>query len=89
MPPGLRRSARRPERKRSARTCCFALAVVTVAARLVGLLFRRLGQPPVIGEVIAGIMLGPSLLGRLAPAASAFLLPPSIAPVLGIIAQVG
>jgi Kef-type K+ transport system membrane component KefB len=62
---------------------------VIVGARLVGQLFRRLGQPPVIGEVIAGIMLGPSLLGRLAPAASAFLLPPSIAPVLGIIAQVG
>jgi Kef-type K+ transport system membrane component KefB len=66
-----------------------ALAVVIVAARLVGLFFRRLGQPPVIGEVIAGIMLGPSLLGRLAPAASAYLLPPSIAPVLGIIAQLG
>jgi Kef-type K+ transport system membrane component KefB len=66
-----------------------ALAVVIVAAHLVGLFFRRLGQPPVIGEVIAGIMLGPSLLGRLAPAASAYLLPPSIAPVLGIIAQVG
>jgi hypothetical protein len=44
-----------------------ALAVVIVAAHLVGLFFRRLGQPPVIGEVIAGIMLGPSLLGRLAP----------------------
>jgi len=66
-----------------------ALAVVIVGARLVGLFFRWLGQPPVIGEVIAGIMLGPSLLGRLAPAASAHLLPPSIAPVLGIIAQVG
>ena len=66
-----------------------ALAVVIVAARLVGLFFRRLGQPPVIGEVIAGIMLGPSLLGRLAPSASAYLLPPSIAPLLGIIAQLG
>jgi Kef-type K+ transport system membrane component KefB len=66
-----------------------ALAVVIVAARLVGLFFRRLGQPPVIGEVIAGIMLGPSLLGRLAPAASAYLLPPSIAPILEIIAQLG
>jgi Kef-type K+ transport system membrane component KefB len=66
-----------------------ALAVVILAARLVGAAFRRLGQPPVIGEVIAGIMLGPSLLGRLAPAASSYLLPPSIAPVLGIIAQLG
>lgn len=66
-----------------------ALALVIVGARLVGLFFQRLGQPPVIGEVIAGIMLGPSLLGHLAPTASAYLLPPSIAPVLGIIAQVG
>lgn len=66
-----------------------ALAVVIVGARLVGLFFRRLGQPAVIGEVIAGIMLGPSLLGHVAPAVSAYLLPPSIAPILGIIAQVG
>jgi Kef-type K+ transport system membrane component KefB len=66
-----------------------ALALVIVGARLVGLLFRRLGQPPVIGEMIAGIMLGPSLLGRVAPAASAYLLPPSIVPVLGVISQVG
>jgi Kef-type K+ transport system membrane component KefB len=66
-----------------------ALAVVIVAARLVGLFFRRFGQPPVMGEVIAGIMLGPSLLGRLAPAAMAYLFPPKIAPVLGMIAQLG
>ena len=66
-----------------------ALVVIIVAARFVGLLFRRLGQPPVIGEVIAGILLGPSLLGAVAPAAYGFLLPPAVAPFLGIIAQVG
>jgi Kef-type K+ transport system membrane component KefB len=66
-----------------------ALAVILVAARAVGLVFRRLGQPPVVGEVVAGILLGPSLLGRVSPAALAFLLPPAVAPFLGIIAQVG
>ena len=66
-----------------------ALAVILVAARAVGLAFRRLGQPPVVGEVVAGILLGPSLLGRISPAALAFLLPPAVAPYLGIIAQVG
>jgi len=66
-----------------------ALAVILVAARVVGLVFRRLGQPPVVGEVLAGILLGPSLLGRVSPAALAYLLPPQVAPFLGIIAQVG
>ena len=66
-----------------------ALAVVIAAARAVGFVFRRLGQPPVIGEVIAGILLGPSLLGPLWPEASAYLLPASVAPFLSVIAQVG
>src|ERR1041384_965367 len=44
-----------------------ALGVVIVAARVLGMLFARLHQPPVIGEIIAGILLGPSLLGRFAP----------------------
>src|SRR6267154_1529940 len=42
-----------------------------------------------IGEIIAGILLGPSLLGRLAPGASAYLFPPAVGPFLNIIAQVG
>lgn len=66
-----------------------ALAVVIAAARAVGFVFRRLGQPPVIGEVIAGILLGPSLLGQVWPAASAYVLPASVAPFLNVIAQVG
>ncbi|WP_343426024.1 cation:proton antiporter [Candidatus Amarolinea dominans] len=48
-------------------------------------LFARLGQPAVIGEVVAGILLGPSLLGTL----SALILPPSVGPYLGVIAQLG
>jgi Kef-type K+ transport system membrane component KefB len=66
-----------------------ALVVVIVLARSVGALFRHLHQPPVIGEILAGLMLGPSLLGKLAPEAYAYLLPPAVAPYLGIISQVG
>lgn len=66
-----------------------ALAVVIVAARTVGVLFRHIGQPPVVGEVVAGILLGPSLLGYVAPQLSAYLLPASVAPHLGVLAQVG
>ena len=66
-----------------------ALVAVIVASRIVGRLFRLLGQPPVIGEVVAGILLGPSLLGRLAPGAYAYLLPASVAPFLGVVAQLG
>jgi Kef-type K+ transport system membrane component KefB len=66
-----------------------ALAVVIIAARAVGALFKKLQQPAVIGEVIAGIMLGPSVLGAIWPQATAYLVPPNVAPFLGIIAQVG
>jgi Kef-type K+ transport system membrane component KefB len=66
-----------------------ALAVIIVAARLVGSVFRRFGQPPVIGEVVAGILLGPSLLGHVWPDAYGFILPASVAPFLQVIAQVG
>ena len=57
-----------------------ALAVVVVAARLVGVIVARVGQPPVIGEVLAGILLGPSLLGAIAPGVEAFLFPESARP---------
>ena len=56
----------------------FALAAVIVAGQVIGRLFVYVGQPPVIGEVIAGILLGPSLLG---PKTSAFVLPPEVAPL--------
>lgn len=66
-----------------------ALVVIIIAARLCGALCRRFHQPRVIGEVIAGILLGPSLLGRVSPDAMAYLLPPTVAPFLSIIAQIG
>jgi len=64
----------------------FALAAVIVAGQFIGRLFTYVGQPPVIGEVVAGILLGPSFLG---PNTSALILPPEIAPFLQVIAQLG
>jgi Kef-type K+ transport system membrane component KefB len=66
-----------------------AMAIIIAVARMLGNVFRRLRQPPVTGEVVAGIMLGPSLLGAIAPDLSGYLLPASAAPFLGVIAQVG
>ena len=66
-----------------------ALTAVVIVGRLLGRLFATIGQPPVIGEVIGGVLLGPSLLGAVAPAAYLFILPPSVVPFLGIVAQLG
>lgn len=66
-----------------------ALASIILLGRWLGQLFRKIGQPRVIGEMVAGIVLGPSLLGRVWPEAGAFILPPAVAPQLGIIAQLG
>jgi Kef-type K+ transport system membrane component KefB len=66
-----------------------ALVVVIVAARMLGALFHKINQPPVIGEVIAGILLGPSFLGVLAPAPESYLFPSAIAPYLSVISQIG
>jgi Kef-type K+ transport system membrane component KefB len=66
-----------------------ALAAVIVVGRLIGSLLRSAGQPPVIGEVLGGIVLGPSLLGRVAPGIAASILPPEVAPYLSVIAQLG
>ena len=52
-----------------------AIAVVVGAARLLGELACRVGQPAVLGELLAGVLLGPTLLGRTAPGAAAYLFP--------------
>ena len=46
-----------------------ALTAVVIVGRLLGRVFASMGQPPVIGEVVGGVLLGPSLLGAIAPAA--------------------
>jgi Kef-type K+ transport system membrane component KefB len=66
-----------------------ALAAVIVTGRLLGRLLRSMGQPSVMGEILAGICLGPSALGRLLPSVAAFILPGPIAPVLNGVAQLG
>lgn len=66
-----------------------ALAAVILLGRILALLFARIGQPPVIGEVLAGICLGPSLLGRISPDACEMILPAAVAPSLSIVAQIG
>lgn len=65
------------------------IAVVVIAARVVGLLFRRIRQPQVMGEMMAGILLGPSLLGAVAPGLSARLFPAASLGFLSSISQVG
>ncbi len=66
-----------------------ALSVVIAFARAGGMVFRLLRQPAVVGEIVAGIMLGPSLLGSVWPGAFAYLLPPMVAPFLDVLAQLG
>jgi Kef-type K+ transport system membrane component KefB len=66
-----------------------ALTVIMVTARLVGALFARVYQPAVIGEVVGGILLGPSLLGRVWPEGAAMLFPAESGPFLGVLAQLG
>jgi Kef-type K+ transport system membrane component KefB len=66
-----------------------AFAAVIIAARAVGVVFRCLGQPPVMGEVIAGILLGPSFFGRFWPEVSAYVLPTGVLPFINVIAQIG
>ena len=51
------------------------LFLLLAAARLLGYLFTRLRQPKVVGEILAGVLLGPSLLGRFAPTVSAAIFP--------------
>jgi len=63
--------------------------VIILATRLFGSLFARFRQPPVIGEITAGILLGPSLLGWLWPGASAFIFPKESLGVLELISQIG
>jgi Kef-type K+ transport system membrane component KefB len=63
--------------------------VILAAARCVGWVLRRLGQPQVVGEMVAGILLGPSLLGFLAPGLSDSLFPPESLGFLSAVSQLG
>ncbi len=64
-------------------------AVILLVCRLVGLLARRLGQPQVVGEMIAGVALGPSLFGALLPDLQQALFPKPTLDMLYVAAQFG
>lgn len=66
-----------------------ALIVILVVCRLVGWLLRGAGQPPVVGEMVAGVVLGPSVLGLVAPGMEAFVFPQQLRPVLYVVGQIG
>ncbi|MEK7685822.1 MAG: cation:proton antiporter [Verrucomicrobiota bacterium] len=63
--------------------------VILAVCRLVGIAARRIGQPQVVGEMIAGVLLGPSLLGLLLPGLQKMLFPPDSLKVLFVCAQLG
>ncbi|MGW8762890.1 cation:proton antiporter [Streptomyces sp. NPDC055815] len=62
-----------------------AVPAVVLACQAGGWAARRLGQPPVIGEMAVGILLGPSFLGWLAPGLQHFLLPPAVLPYTSVL----
>ena len=65
------------------------IIVIVLAAKFLGALCRKIHQPPVIGEMIAGILLGPSLLGFLAPGTQTFLFPAESMGSLRMLSQIG
>lgn len=64
------------------------LAGLLLVTRVFAAAARRIGQPPVVGEVLAGIALGPSLLGRFWPELARDILPP-VLPVMSVLANLG
>ena len=65
------------------------IAVILTACRLMRGILGYVGQPPVGGEIIAGLLLGPSFLGWIAPHWYAILFPPASLPVLDELSQIG
>lgn len=70
-------------------TVLVQLIVMILAARLMHTLARRFGQPGVVGEIIAGLMLGPSLLGHFFPQVSVTLFGEHVPQAIPIISQIG
>ncbi|MBC7695090.1 MAG: cation:proton antiporter [Burkholderiales bacterium] len=65
------------------------IITIIVISRIFGFLFRKIGQPTVIGEIIAGIFLGPSFIGMFFPEYSLFLFPKTSLPNLQFFSQIG
>ena len=79
------------QREFSKGVAAFLLAVVVVMlfARLMGAAVARLRQPRVMGEVLAGILLGPTVLGLIAPDLQRAIFPSDVIPFIGIVANLG
>lgn len=65
------------------------LSVIILAARGFAFLFRKIGQPAVVGEIAAGLVLGPSLFGWLFPAISGVVFNPQVGPAFDVLSQLG
>ncbi|MCR6639075.1 MAG: cation:proton antiporter [Sporocytophaga sp.] len=65
------------------------ITVILIFARILGYLFKKAGQPSVVGEIIAGIVLGPSLLGLYLPEVSSFIFPASSLGNIQFLSQIG
>ena len=65
------------------------VALILGLSRLMGVVFTRIGQPQVMGEMLAGIMLGPSLFGLLAPGLWGHIFPANSVALLNLLSQVG
>ncbi|HMJ47696.1 MAG TPA: cation:proton antiporter [Ferruginibacter sp.] len=65
------------------------IIVIIAFARMFGFLFKKIGQPAVIGEIVAGLVLGPSVIGLLFPGINQFLFPPASLVTLQFISQIG
>jgi len=66
-----------------------SVGTILLAARFLGWIFQLIGQPKVVGEMTAGIMLGPSLLGRFFPGIFAYVFPASSIPAIEVLSQLG
>lgn len=65
------------------------IIVIIAFARLFGFIFTKIGQPAVIGEIVAGLVLGPSVIGLFFPEINQFLFPPASLSTLQFISQIG
>ncbi|MFC0112368.1 cation:proton antiporter [Kibdelosporangium aridum] len=66
-----------------------AAVIILITCRLVAMAARRIGQPPVVGEMIAGVLLGPSLLGLVFPGVQDALFPDAVRPMLYVVSHIG
>src|SRR5215831_11041556 len=65
------------------------LIVIVASSRVFGVLFRRIGQPFVCGEIAAGLVLGPSLFGGIFPTLFHRVFDPSVSQIFSLLSQIG